>query len=508
MPSGVSRIAEGRGSATSDMHAAGRPARDPAHGFVRGLGLWDATAIVAGSMIGSGIFIVSADIARQVGAPGWLLVVWLLTGALTVIGALSYGELAAMMPHAGGQYVYLREAYGPLVGFLYGWTLFLVIQTGTIAAVAVAFAKFAAVLLPSLDSNFHVGPLPLSMQQCLAILVIVLLTAVNANGLRGSRLVQNVFTATKIGSLLALVLFGLAVGYRREAISVNLGHFWGDGPFSLALLPAIGAATVGALFSSDAWNNITFAAAEVREPARTGPLSLAIGTIVVIALYLAANVVYLTALPLHGDPNATALGARGIQFAPSDRVATAAMEVMLGPAGALLMAVGIMISTFGCENGLILAGARVYWAMARDRLFFAVAGFLNTRGVPGAALVLQGVWASVLTLSGTYSDLLDYVIFAALFFYGLTVGGIFILRRTQPNAARPYRAVGYPVVPALYIALASLIMVDLLVVKPRYTWPGLLIVASGVPVFRWWRRHGAVPASALGGHQHGKYPPP
>lgn len=454
---------------------------------MRGLGLWDATAVVAGSMIGSGIFIVSADIARQVGAPGWLLAVWLITGAMTVIGALSYGELAAMMPHAGGQYVYLREAYGPLVGFLYGWTLFMVIQTGTIAAVAVAFGKFTAVLLPVLDKSFRVGPLPVSAQQCLAIVVIVLLTAANSNGLRTGRLVQNVFTATKVGSLLALVGFGLAIGYRHEAVAANLRSFWGAAPFSFSLLPLIGAAMVGALFSADAWNNITFAAAEVRDPARTVPRSLAIGTMLVMALYVAANLVYLAALPLHGDAAAATLSGRGIQYAPSDRVATAAMEVMLGPIGAVIMALGIMISTFGCENGLILAGARVYWAMARDGLFFPVAGYLNTRGVPGAALVFQGLWACLLTLSGTYSDLLDYVIFAALLFYVLTVGGIFILRRTRPAAARPYRAIGYPLVPGAYIILAALIMIDLLVVKPRYTWPGLLIVASGVPVFYWWR---------------------
>jgi APA family basic amino acid/polyamine antiporter len=465
------------------MRAAARDER----AFVRGLGLWDATAVVAGSMIGSGIFIVSADIARQVGAPGWLLLVWLIAGAMTIIGALSYGELAAMMPHAGGQYVYLREAYGPLVGFLYGWTLFMVIQTGTIAAVAVAFAKFTAVLFPALDASWHLGPVPISAQQCLAIVVIGVLTATNSTGLRTGRVVQNVFTATKVGSLLALVMFGLAIGYRHDAVAANLSAFWGQPALSASLFPLIGAAMVGALFSADAWNNITFAAAEVRDPARTVPLSLAIGTTLVIALYLAANVVYLVALPLHGEPSAATLGGRGIQFAQSDRVATAAMEVMLGAPGAVIMALGIMISTFGCENGLILAGARVYWAMARDGLFFPVAGYLNTRGVPGAALVFQGVWACLLTLSGTYSDLLDYVIFAALLFYVLTVAGIFILRRTRPSAPRPYRAIGYPLVPAAYIALAALIMIDLLVVKPRYTWPGLLIVASGVPVFSWWR---------------------
>jgi len=406
---------------------------------------------------------------------------------MTVIGALSYGELAAMMPHAGGQYVYLREAYGPLAGFLYGWTLFLVIQTGTIAAVAVAFGKFTAVLIPALDAQFHLGPLPVSAQQGLAVVVIALLTGANCNGLHTGRWVQNVFTLTKVGSLILLVGLGLTLGRNFGAISGNLRDFWGPPPLSISLLPFVGAAMVGALFSSDAWNNITFAAAEVRAPSRTVPLSLAAGTVLVTVLYLAANVVYLAVLPLHGSATATTLAGRGIQFAASDRVGTAAMEAMLGQAGAVVMAVGVMISTFGCENGLILAGARVYYAMARDGLFFSPAGMLNTRRVPAAALVLQGVWAALLTLSGTYSDLLDYVIFAALLFYVLTVGGLFILRRTQPQHPRPYRAFGYPLVPAAYIGLATLIMLDLLVVKPRYTWPGLLIVASGIPVFSWWQ---------------------
>jgi APA family basic amino acid/polyamine antiporter len=452
--------------------------------------LWDATAVVAGSMIGSGIFIVSADIARQVGAPGWLLVVWGLTALMTIIGALSYGELAAMMPHAGGQYVYLREAYGPLAGFLFGWTLFLVIQSGTVAAVAVAFAKFTAVVLPSIDRATQLGPFQVTAQQGLAIAVIVVLTAANCNGLHTGRWVQNVFTVTKVGALLALVLFGALVGRNVLAIDANLTDFWGRTP-SLTLLPYVGAAMVGALFASDAWNNITFAAGEVRDPAQTIPRSLLIGTSVVLALYLAANVVYLGALPLRGDAHAATPMARGIEFAASDRVATAAIEVTLGQAGAVLMALAIMVSTFGCVNGLILAGARVYYAMARDGLFFAMAGALNTRRVPAAALVLQGIWAALLTLSGTYADLLDYVIFAALLFYVLTVGAVFILRRTRPTLPRPYRAFGYPLVPAAYIGLAALIMLDLLVVKPRYTWPGLLIVASGIPVFSWWRRRAA-----------------
>jgi len=470
-----------------------RPPPDPAptaagDGLLRGLGFWDATAVVAGSMIGSGIFIVSADIARQVPGPAWLLLVWGLTGVLTVAGALCYGELAAMMPHAGGQYVYLREAYGALPAFLYGWTLFLVIQSGTIAAVGVAFAKFGAALWPALDARFALGLVPLSGQQLAAIAVIAALTAANCTGLHTGRHVQNVFTATKVGALVALVAFGLVAGRNETAVAANTATWWGPTGASAALLPALGAAMVGALFSSDAWNNITFASGEVRHPARTVPLSLAIGTTAVILLYIAANAVYLVALPFQGAPDAATAVGRGIQFAHEDRVATAAMQVMLGDAGAMLMAVAIMVSTFGCVNGLIFAGARVYYAMARDGLFFPAAGYLNTRRVPAAALLLQGIWAGLLTLSGTYSDLLDYVIFAALLFYVLTVGAIFRLRRTRPDTPRPYRTLGYPLLPAAYMGAAGLIMLDLLLVKPRYTWPGLLIVASGVPAFYWWRR--------------------
>jgi APA family basic amino acid/polyamine antiporter len=458
--------------------------------FVRGLGLWDATAIVAGSMIGSGVFIVSADITRQVGAPGWLLLVWLFTAVLTVVGALCYGELAAMMPRAGGQYVYLREAYGPLLGFLYGWTLFTVIQTGTIAAVAVAFAKFSAVLVPALDTRVAFGAVGFSVQHLLGIAVIAVLTAVNCNGLHTGRAVQNIFTVAKVGTLVALIAAGLLLGRNEEAIAANAAAFWGPPSWSWGLLPVLGAAMVGSLFSSDAWNNITFAAAEVREPARTVPLSLAFGTILVTALYFAANAVYLVALPAQGDPQGETVLARGIAYAHGDRVATAVMEAMFGPVGASLMAIAIMVSTFGCVNGLILAGGRVYYAMAHDDLFFHAAGALNARAVPAVALVLQGLWASLLTLSGTYGDLLDYVIFAALLFYALTVAAIFVLRRTQPDVVRPYRAAGYPVVPALYIGVTGLILIDLLVMKPGYTWPGLLIVAAGVPVFYLWQRAG------------------
>jgi APA family basic amino acid/polyamine antiporter len=461
--------------------------------FARVLGLWDATAIVAGSMIGSGIFLVSADIARQVSAPAWLLAVWALTCALTVMGALTYGELAAMMPRAGGQYVYLREAYGALPGFLYGWTLFTVIQTGTIAAVAVAFARFTAVLLPVLDSP-PAAPFVLDRQRALAIAVIALLTWVNTMGVHTGRWVQNVFTAAKVGSLLLLIVLGAYFAPARGAGSVNWEWFWGREPLSLSVwLPALGAAMVGALFSADAWNNVTFAAGEVREPRRTIPLSLFLGAATVTTLYFLANVVYLAILPLWGDPQGVGPIERGIQFAQQDRVATAAMEVLFGTTGTIVMAAAIMVSTFGCANGLILAGARVYHAMAQDGLFFRAAGFLNTRRVPGAALVVQGLWASALVLSGTYSDLLDYVIFAALLFYALTAAAVFVLRWREPERERPYRVLGYPWLPALYIGLSAAILLDLLVMKPLYTWPGLALVLAGVPAY-WLARKRLAPA--------------
>src|SRR3954466_3098591 len=487
--------------------------------FVRGLGLLDSTMLVAGSMIGSGIFIVSSIIGRQVGSPGWLLVVWLVTGALTLIGALSYGELAAMMPRAGGQYVYLREAYGPLWGFLYGWTLFLVIRTGTIAAVAVAFARFLGVLAPAISPTRWVIPpiilsrnyaVSLSTQQLVAILIIVVLSFVNTRGLRLGKLIQNVFTSAKTLALFALIVLGLFVGRNAQAIAANFGHIWtlsdvvpikSDLSFvatvsatsgAMGLLIAVCVAQVGSLFSSDAWNNITFTAGEVKDPRRNLPLSLALGTSLVITLYLLANVAYLMVLPL-----------AGIQHAPDDRVGTAAMEVMFGAAGAGIMAVAIMISTFGCCNGLILAGARVYYAMAQDGLFFKATARLNSKHVPATALVMQGIWTAVLVLPRTrnvdatsgavsygnlYSNLLDYIIFAALIFYVLTIAGIFVLRRTQPEAERPYRALGYPILPALYMLGATAIMLVLLAYRTKTTWPGLVIVLTGVPVYFLWKK--------------------
>ena len=496
--------------------------------FVRGLGLLDSTMIVAGSMIGSGIFIVSADIARQVGSPGWLLVVWLVTGLLTVIGALSYGELAAMMPKAGGQYVYLRESFSPLWGFLYGWTLFLVIQTGTIAAVAIGFAKYLGVLWsPVSERNYLIPPVhltsgyavSLSTAQLVGVLMIALLTWMNTRGLRLGKLVQNVFTTAKTGALAGLILLGLLVGWQSGASAANFGDFWGvrgslqnvgqglTAATAFGLFVGVCVAQTNSLFSADAWNNITFTAGEVKEPRRNIPLSLAFGTFLVIGLYLLANLAYLVTLPFEA-----------IQTVPNDRVASATADVIFPGYGAAVMAAAIMVSTFGCNNGLILAGARAYYAMARDGLFFRPAGELNARRVPAWGLVIQGVWAALLVLPRTvtgaeaatgqptygnlYNDLLTYVISAALIFYILTIAGIFRLRRTRPEAERPYRAFGYPVVPALYVVGAAVILVVLLVYQPATTWPGLLIVATGFPVYFIWRalarRRGIEPAEALG----------
>ncbi len=478
--------------------------QQPVREFKHGLGLLDSTMIVIGSMIGSGIFIVSADIARTVGSPGMLLLVWLITGLITVTGALSYGELAGMMPHAGGQYVYLREAYNPLVGFLYGWTSFLVIQTGTIAAVAVAFARFTAVLIPGLSEQhilLEVFGFRISAAQVLAIFSVAVLTFINARGLREGKIVQNIFTIAKTAALIGLILLGIIIGRNAHAIEANLSDFWSatwthfaDGKVvsveslsGLMVLAAIATSMVGSLFSSDAWNNITFTAGEVINPKRNIPLSLALGTGVVTVLYLLANVAYIMILPVVGTSGAADVMGRGIQFASSDRVGTAAVTMIFGEPAAVIMAVLIMVSTFGCNNGLILAGARVYYAMAKDGLFFKKVGTLSERSVPATALVVQGVWASLLCLSGTYGDLLDYVIFAVLVFYVLTVVGIFILRRKRPDADRPYRAFGYPVVPGLYVLCASAIAVDLLIFKTTYSGSGLAIVLLGIPVFYLWK---------------------
>jgi basic amino acid/polyamine antiporter, APA family len=478
-------------------------------GLKPGLSLFDSATIVAGSMIGSGIFIVSADIVRQVGSPAGLLMVWLVSGLMTIAGALAYGELAAMMPQAGGQYVFLREAYGGVWAFAFGWTLLLVIQTGTIAAVAVAFARFGGVMWPVLGSHVFVGvgSFGLLGERIGAIGVIAALTAVNLRGLNMGKLVQNSFTIAKILALILIIVIGCVIAPNAAAIRANFSGsaaFFGTRSASPGLIAAFGAAMVGALFSSDAWATVTFAAAEVRNPQRDLPRALALGTGVVIALYLLTNVSYLfelpAAVPAAGSTitgGAAHVFARGIAGAESDRVASAAMRMVWGGGGAAITAILVMVSTFGCANGLILTGARVIYAMARDGVFFASAGRLNVNSVPAVALVMQGVWAAILAVSGTYSELLDYVIFAQLLFYVITVAAVFVLRARRPRAPRPYRAWGYPYVPAAYIAAAVALMADLLVVKPHYTWPGLLIALSAVPVY-WWtmRRRNAHSASS------------
>jgi APA family basic amino acid/polyamine antiporter len=453
--------------------------------FVKAITRLDAIALVVGSMIGSGIFIVSADITRQVHTPGLLLAVWAVAGAVTLLGAVTYGELAAMFPRAGGQYVYLREGISPLFGFLYGWTLFAVIQTATIAAVAVAFAKFTAVLFPALTPDVFLGgtvggyQLGLSWQRAFAILSVVLLTWINVRGVRTAALIQTTLTIVKTGALAALVVFGISIGRNADAIAANFGPaFWPAGGFTTALLPVIGAAMVGALFSMDAWNNVGFAAGELKNPERDVPFAMAAGVGLVTLLYVLANVAYLNVLPLEAIANA-----------PQDRVGTAALQAMFGDAGLYLMAAAIMIATFGCNNGLILSGARVYYAMARDDLFFLRrAGDLHpVHRTPTVALVVQAVWTSLLCLSGTYGQLLDYIIFAAVLFYSLTIVGLFALRVKRPELPRPVRAPGYPVLPALYVVATGMICVNLLIQKPLYTWPGLIIVALGVPVYFVWR---------------------
>ena len=487
-------------------------ATQPQSEFVKAMSLTDATMLVAGSMIGSGIFIVSASIGRQMGSPFWLLMTWLLTGVITMLGALAYGELAAMYPRAGGQYVFLRESMGSLMGFLYGWTLFVVIQTGTIAAVAVAFGRFLGVLIPSVSPErygwFPSGnvcveilgctdpanaiQLGLSPQRLVALITVWILTWINLRGVREGKMVQTTLTVVKTGALAILILLGLTIGRNAAALTANFSgqNFFGTVNVGEGFLVVLGAAMVGSLFSSDAWNNVTFAAAEVKNPSRNLPLALLLGTGMVSLLYVLANVSYLNVLPLAGDPNGTSVIARGISHATQDRVGTAAAEVIFGASGATLMAIAILISTFGCNNGLILAGARVYYAMARDGLFFRKAGTLNENRVPSRALIFQSIWVTLLCLTGTYNQLLNYVIFAALLFYALTTVGLFILRNTRPDIPRPYRAIGYPMLPALYIVLASAICVILLIAKSTRTeaFSGLVLVLIGIPVYYLWRK--------------------
>ena len=474
--------------------------------FIRGIGPLAAISLVVGSMIGSGIFIVSADISRQVSSwgPGALLLVWVITGAMTVTGALAYAELAAMMPRAGGQYVFLREGLSPAAGFLYGWTLFMVIQTGTIAAVAVAFGKFLGVLVPGVTPDVFLPlgqlhlpgaadaiQLGLSPQRVIAIVMIVVLTLLNIRGVTLGAAIQTVFSVAKIGALAALVLLGLTLFRRPDVAAANFSNFWGTGDWTLAVLPVIGAAMVGSLFSADAWNNVTFAAAEVREPTRNLPRALALGTGMVCGLYILANVAYLNILPFHGDPNGADALARGIQYAAQDRVGTAAIEVALGAGAATIMAVAILLSTFGCNNGLILSGPRVYYAMARDQLFFDKAGELHpVYRTPVFGLIAQALWASVLCISGTYNELLNYVVFATLIFYLLTTVSLFRLRRLRPDLPRPVKAFGFPLLPALYICANAFLLVVLLAdpQQRKFSALGLLIVATGIPVYLVWRR--------------------
>ncbi|MEO8771343.1 MAG: amino acid permease [Ferruginibacter sp.] len=451
------------------------------------LGLFDATMIVAGSMIGSGIFIVSADITRNVGSAGWLIAIWLITGFMTLTAALSYGELSAMYPKAGGQYVYLKEAFNPLAGFLYGWSFFAVIQTATIAAVGVAFSKFAGYFIPALevtDSNilFYLGSIKVYPAQLVSIMLIIFLTYINTKGVKGGKMIQTSFTVVKLLSLFGLIVFGFLLASKPGVWSANWTDAWsmksisGDGTASgvvgSAILGAIAASMVGSIFSSDAWNNVTFIAGEVKNPKRNIGLSLFFGTLIVTLIYVAANLMYLNVLPLND-----------IAHAPQDRVAVAASKAIFGNIGTYVIAVMIMISTFGCNNGLILAGARVYYTMAKDGLFFNKTGQLNKHDVPEFALWIQCLVASVLCLSGKYGDLLDMISFVVVLFYALTILGIFILRKKQPNAERPYKAFGYPLLPAIYILMAIAFCGLLIYYKPTFTWPGLIIVLIGIPIY-------------------------
>jgi APA family basic amino acid/polyamine antiporter len=528
--------------------------------FLQKLGLFDAIMLVAGTMIGSGIFIVSADVARDVGSSGWLMLLWLVTGAMTLAGALCYAELAAAMPQAGGQYVFLREAYSPLWGFLYGWTCFLVIQTGSIAAVGVAFAKFLGVLVPALGTDnivyqvrdvnltlylqlpwlaeplkvYDLTDFTISAGQLVAVVVVALLTLVNCRGVEEGKWVQNTFTLAKTVALVLLIVLGLTVAANPAAIAANWNNLWagaehthryqetvkvvGQGGLLVVLLVATGAMTQ-TLFAADAWNNVTFTAGEIINPRRNLPRSLIYGTGLVIVLYLLANLAYLAVLPVQGDPKlaeelasqmekanqvddpqlraalrqaveeryARSTHELGISNARDDRVGTAVLQAASPRLGVPFMAIAIMISTFGCVNGMILMGARLYYAMARDGLFFHAVGRLNRRHVPGAGLILQGVWSILLIFSGTYNNLLDFVMFAVLLFYALTVVGLYVLRVRRPELDRPYKVFGYPLMPAIYVVLCTVIMLDVLVVKPEFTWPGLIIVLAGIPVYFLWR---------------------
>ncbi len=468
------------------------------HHLKRSLGLLDATSLVAGSMIGSGIFLVTAAMARDVGSAAWILVIWLVTGLLTMSAALSYGELAGMMPNAGGQYVYIQRAYGKLISFLYGWTVFTVIQTGTIAAVAVAFSNYTAVFFPILENKIlTIGEsFSFTNKQVLAMFIIALLTYINTKGIRSGKIIQVVFTSAKLIALFALITLGIYIGFHTNTFADNFSSMWEakktvleeDGTLTItklsgiALIGAMGATIINSLFSSDAWNNVTFIAAEIKDPKKNIPRSLFLGTLIVTIIYILANIAYLALLPLNGSPDGTVVQ-NGIMFASQDRVGAAAASIIMGNVGVLLMAGLIMVSTFGCNIGLILSGGRLFYAMAKDGLFFKRAGELNNYDVPEKALWFQCLWACILCISGKYGDLLTYATFASLLFYILTIGGLFILRKREPDTERPYKAFGYPFVPILYMIITGLICVDLLIYDTRNTGLGLFIVALGVPVY-------------------------
>jgi APA family basic amino acid/polyamine antiporter len=468
----------------------------------RSLNLFDTIMIVSGSMIGSGIFIVSADMMRTLGSPFWVLVCWLISGIITLFAALSYGELAGMMPKAGGQFIYIQRAYGQLTAFVYGWTVFTVIQTGVIAAVAVAFARFVGVFIPFFDeknSLIEIGNFSISTTQVLGVASIFFLSYLNTLGINNGKIIQRVFTSAKLLALLGLIFVGFFVGYKTGYWNSNIQlPFTGSGLVSSSttsnvnittLLSAIGVALIGALFSSDAWNNVTFIAGEVKEPQKNIPLGLLIGVLIVTVLYVLANVAYFMLLPALGSPDGHTVFEKGIAFAQNDRVGTAAMSAIFGEVSAYIMALLIIISTFGCNNGLILSGSRLFQSMANEGLFFKSAAYINKNHVPSKALWFQAVWASVLCLSGSYGSLLDYCTFASLVFYIVTISALFYLRNKEPNTPRPYKAFGYPVLPALYILLASAICVDLLIFKTLNTGLGVLIMFLGIPIFYIFKMH-------------------
>lgn len=466
----------------------------------RSLGLIDATSLVAGSMIGSGIFLVSADMSRDLGSAGWLLVAWFITGLITMAAALSYGELAGMMPEAGGQYVYIRRAFGKVPAFLYGWTVFTVIQTGVIAAVATAFANYTSELVPVLGMKhilFSIGALHVSAGQLVGVAMILFLSWINSQGVQAGAIVQRIFTSAKLLALFGLIVLGLYIGLKTDVFANNFSDPWNSvrlvqqedkswisEPLTgMMFLAVLGFTLINSLFSSDAWNNVTFIAGEIREPQKNIPRSLILGTTIVTILYILANIAYLALLPLKGDPNGATVMAKGMQFAEAGRVGTAAATMIFGKTATVLMAVLIMISTFGCNNGLVLMGARLYYAMAKDGLFFKRAGQLNTFSVPSFAIWIQAIWAGLLCFSGTYKDLITYATFASMIFYVVTIAGIFVLRKKEPDTPRPYKALGYPVLPALYILAALAICAVLVIMDTRNSGGALIIIAIGLPVY-------------------------